>query len=217
MKKILLVFFAVFSIKTNCQNLLNDRAEWFVNDRFGMFIHWGLYSGAEGNWKGEKVRYDNDYAEWIQYRNQIDKSEYVKLSKRFDWNKIDPEEWVLLAKKAGMKYITITAKHHDGFAIWNSRASDFNIYNYSNPKRDIIKDLSEACKKHNMKLGFYYSHWTDWEHPFAWDNSKEIYWLDKDKFDIYWQEKVIPQMKELLTNYGEISMIWFDNSTLIIT
>ena len=137
MKKILLVFFAVFSIKTNCQNLLNDRAEWFVNDRFGMFIHWGLYSGAEGNWKGEKVRYDNDYAEWIQYRNQIDKSEYVKLSKRFDWNKIDPEEWVLLAKKAGMKYITITAKHHDGFAIWNSRASDFNIYNYSNPKRDI--------------------------------------------------------------------------------
>ena len=210
MKKILLVFFAVFSIKTNCQNLINDRAEWFVNDRFGMFIHWGLYSGAEGNWKGEKVRYDNDYAEWIQYRNQIDKSEYVKLSKRFDWNKIDPEEWVLLAKKAGMKYITITAKHHDGFAIWNSRASDFNIYNYSNPKRDIIKDLSEACKKHNMKLGFYYSHWTDWEHPFAWDNSKEIYWLDKDKFDIYWQEKVIPQMKELLSNYGEISMIWFD-------
>ena len=210
MKKILLVFFVIFSIKTNCQNLVNERAKWFVNDRFGMFIHWGLYSGAEGNWKGEKVRYDNDYAEWIQYRNQIEKSEYIKLSKRFDWNKIDPEEWVLLAKKAGMKYITITAKHHDGFAIWNSKASDFNIYNYSKPKRDIIKDLSEACKKHNMKLGFYYSHWTDWEHPYAWDNSKEIYWLDKDKFDIYWQEKVIPQMKELLTNYGEISMIWFD-------
>ena len=93
------------------------------------------------------------------------------------------------SQESRMKYITITAKHHDGFAIWNSRASDFNIYNYSNPKRDIIKDLSEACKKHNMKLGFYYSHWTDWEHPFAWDNSKEIYWLDKDKFDIYWQEK----------------------------
>ena len=86
------------------QNQTNERAKWFVNDRFGMFIHWGLYSAAEGVWKGEKVRYDNDYAEWIQYRNQIEKKEYVKLSKRFDWNEIDPEEWVLLAKKAGMKY-----------------------------------------------------------------------------------------------------------------
>ena len=171
----------------------------------------GVYIvGAEGIWKGEKVRYDNDYAEWIQYRNEIDKKEYLELSKRFDWNIINPEEWVLLAKKAGMKYITITAKHHDGFALWNSNSSDYNIFNYSNPKRDIIKELSVACKKHNIKLGFYYSHWTDWEHLYSWDNSKEIYWLDKNKYDIYWQEKVIPQMKELLSNYGEISLIWFD-------
>lgn len=197
-------------IKVNSQSIVNERAKWFTSDRFGMFIHWGLYSGAEGIWKGEKVRYDNDYAEWIQYRNEIDKKEYLELSKRFDWNIINPEEWVLLAKKAGMKYITITAKHHDGFALWNSNSSDYNIFNYSNPKRDIIKELSVACKKHNIKLGFYYSHWTDWEHLYSWDNSKEIYWLDKNKYDIYWQEKVIPQMKELLSNYGEISLIWFD-------
>ena len=210
MKKIIFLFLIIFSSKMYSQNQTNERAKWFVNDRFGMFIHWGLYSAAEGVWKGEKVRYDNDYAEWIQYRNQIEKKEYVKLSKRFDWNEIDPEEWVLLAKKAGMKYITITAKHHDGFALWNSKSSEYNVYNNSNPKRDIIKDLSEACKKHGIKLGFYYSHWTDWDHPYSWDNSKEIYWLDKKKFDIYWQEKVIPQMKELLSNYGEISLIWFD-------
>ena len=196
--------------KRQSQSIVNERAKWFTSDRFGMFIHWGLYSGAEGIWKGEKVRYDNDYAEWIQYRNEIDKKEYLELSKRFDWNIINPEEWVLLAKKAGMKYITITAKHHDGFALWNSNSSDYNIFNYSNPKRDIIKELSVACKKHNIKLGFYYSHWTDWEHLYSWDNSKEIYWLDKNKYDIYWQEKVIPQMKELLSNYGEISLIWFD-------
>ena len=109
---------------------MNERAKWFISDRFGMFIHWGLYSGAEGIWKGEKVRYNNDYAEWIQYRNQIEISEYLELSKRFDWENIDPEKWVLLAKKAGMKYITITAKHHDGFALWNSESSDYNIYNY---------------------------------------------------------------------------------------
>ena len=210
MKKIWGIFFLIFLIKVNSQSIVNERAKWFTSDRFGMFIHWGLYSGAEGIWKGEKVRYDNDYAEWIQYRNEIDKKEYLELSKRFDWDIINPEEWVLLAKKAGMKYITITAKHHDGFALWNSNSSDYNIFNYSNPKRDIIKELSVACKKHNIKLGFYYSHWTDWEHLYSWDNSKEIYWLDKNKYDIYWQEKVIPQIKELLSNYGEISLIWFD-------
>ena len=149
MKRISVIFILIFFTKIYSQSIVNDRAKWFVNDRFGMFIHWGLYSAAEGTWKGEKVRYDNDYAEWIQYRNQIEKEEYVKLSKRFDWKNIDPEQWVLLAKKAGMKYITITAKHHDGFALWKSNSSDYNIYNYSNPKRDIIKELSEACRKHN--------------------------------------------------------------------
>ena len=128
MKKIWGIFFLIFLIKVNSQSIVNERAKWFTSDRFGMFIHWGLYSGAEGIWKGEKVRYDNDYAEWIQYRNEIDKKEYLELSKRFDWNIINPEEWVLLAKKAGMKYITITAKHHDGFALWNSNSSDYNIF-----------------------------------------------------------------------------------------
>lgn len=192
------------------QEQTNERAQWFVDARFGMFIHWGVYSGGEGYWKGEKLRNDNEYAEWIQYRNRIEKEAYTGLLKRFDWETINPEAWVLLAKAAGMKYITLTAKHHDGFALWNSKASNYNVYQYSNPKRDILKELAIACKKHNIKLGLYYSHWIDWEHPDGWDHTKEIYGLAAKDYDRYWQEKVMPQMRELLTDYGDIAMIWFD-------
>ncbi len=200
----------LFCISSFAQVNTNERAKWFKDSRFGMFIHWGVYSGAEGIWKGEKLRYDNDYAEWIFYRNQIDRDEYTSLLERFDWDEIDPEEWVLLAKEAGMKYVTITAKHHDGFALWNSDVNDYDIAEFTNPKRDIIKELAEACKKHGLKIGLYYSHWVDWEHPNGWDHSKEIYGISDEKYDEYWQEKVIPQMRELLTNYGDIGLIWFD-------
>ncbi|MFT5385999.1 MAG: alpha-L-fucosidase [Saprospiraceae bacterium] len=205
-----ILFLILFYIKTDAQEQTGERAKWFVADRFGMFIHWGVYSGAEGFWKGEKLRYNNDYAEWIQYRNRISKEEYLTLLKRFDWETIKPEEWVLLAKKAGMKYVTITAKHHDGFALWDSPSNTYNISNFSFPKRDIIKELAEACKKHGLKLGLYYSHWVDWEHPYGWDHTDEITGLPAENYDQYWQEKVMPQMRELLTNYGDIGLIWFD-------
>ncbi len=188
----------------------NERAKWFTDARFGMFIHWGIYSGAEGYWKGEKIRNDNDYAEWIFYRNQIEKDEYLTLLDRFDWDKINPEEWVILAKKSGMKYITITAKHHDGFALWDSKIGTYDLGDHTTPKRDIIKEMADACKKHGIKLCLYYSHWVDWEHKYGWEHSKEVYGITPEDYDQYWQEKVIPQMRELLTNYGEISMIWFD-------
>ncbi|TKG95883.1 alpha-L-fucosidase [Puteibacter caeruleilacunae] len=206
----LLVSLVLLCLLTSAQKNVNNRARWFVDSRFGMFIHWGVYSGAEGVWKGEKIRYDNDYAEWIYYRNRIDRNEYVTLLDRFVWEDINPEEWVLLAKAAGMKYVTITAKHHDGFALWDSKVSDYDVTDYTNPKRDIIKELADACKKHGLKLGLYYSHWVDWEHPYGWDHSKEIYKLDAKQYDHYWQEKVMPQMRELLTNYGDIGLIWFD-------
>ncbi len=188
----------------------NERAKWFVDDRFGMFIHWGVYSGAEGYWKGEKLRHGNNYSEWIQYRNRIERDEYLGLLDKFDWNAIDPEKWVILAKKAGMKYVTITAKHHDGFALWDSKVRDYDIGSLTNSKRDIIKELAQACAKHGLKLGIYYSHWIDWEHPDSWDHSKEVYGISAEDYDQYWQEKVIPQMRELLTNYGPIGLFWFD-------
>jgi len=211
-QKILLMAVILIAITSfsQAQKYTNDRALWFTNARFGMFIHWGVYSGAEGIWKGEKLRNDNDYAEWIYYRNRIARDEYTTLLDRFDWEGIDPEQWVLLAKKAGMKYVTITAKHHDGFALWDSKVSDYDVAEFTNPKRDIIKELSEACKKHGLKLGLYYSHWVDWEHTDGWDHSKEIYGISAEDYDRYWQGKVIPQIRELLTNYGEIGILWFD-------
>lgn len=205
---IILLFLSCTSLSG--QENTNERAKWFTDSRFGMFIHWGVYSGAEGYWKGEKLRNDNDYAEWILYRNRIDREEYVTLLDRFDWNEIDPEKWVVLAKNSGMKYLTVTAKHHDGFGLWDSQVSNYDLGNYTNPKRDIIRELAEACKKHGIKLGLYYSHWVDWEHDFGWDHTREIYGITPEDYDQYWQEKVIPQVRELLTNYGEISLLWFD-------
>ncbi len=212
MKRALLLttLFLLFSCFSFGQTKVNKRAEWFVDARYGMFIHWGIYSGAEGIWKGEKLRNNNDYAEWIQYRNRISKDEYVKLLDRFDWNNIDPEEWVRLAWKSGMKYVVLTSKHHDGFALWDSKVSDYNIGTYTDHKRDIVKEVSDACHKYGLKFGLYYSHWIDWEHPYGWDHTKEIYKITQQQYDEYWQQKVIPQMKELLTNYGKIDMIWFD-------
>ncbi len=209
--KIKLIFLLLaLSTSVLAQKQTNDRAKWFTNARFGMFIHWGLYSGAEGIWKGEKHRDDNNYAEWIYYRNRIEKEEYSGLLQLFDWDEVDPEEWVILAKKSGMKYITITAKHHDGFALWDSKVSDYDLGDFTGHKCDIIRELAVACKKHGVKLGLYYSHWVDWEHKFGWDHSKEISGISADDYDQYWQGKVIPQIRELLTGYGEISMMWFD-------
>ncbi len=188
-----------------------SRTSWFEEAKFGMFIHWGLYSAAEGMWKGENLRYLNNYAEWIRYRNRISKEEYGKLANRFDWHSINPEEWVLLAKEAGMKYIIMTSKHHDGVALWDTKIGEYSLPKLANNDRDIIKELADACRKHNMKLGFYYSHWIDWEHPYAWDHNLELTKKVSDKqFDQYWQEKAIPQLRELLTNYGDIAMMWFD-------
>lgn len=207
---IFLIICLLISNKLTGQSQTNERAQWFIDARFGMFIHWGVYSGAEGIWKGEKLRNDNDYAEWIYYRNRIEKDEYLTLLDRFDWDSIDPEEWVLLAKKSGMKYVTLTAKHHDGFALWDSKVSDYDISDHTNPKRDIVRELADACQKHGLKLGLYYSHWVDWEHEYGWDHTRELYPITAEQYDQYWQDKVMPQMRELLTNYGQVGMIWFD-------
>ena len=188
-----------------------ERTRWFTDARFGMFIHWGLYSAAEGIWKGERHRYMNNYAEWIRYRNRIPADAYGKLAERFVWEEINPEDWVLLAKKAGMKYLIITAKHHDGAAIWDTQVSEYSLPKLSGIRRDPIAELAAACRKHDMKLGFYYSHWIDWEHPYAWDHNQELTGRVTDQqYHQYWQEKVMPQLRELLTNYGDIAMLWFD-------
>ena len=146
------------------------KSEWFRNAKFGMFIHWGLYSVLEGSYNGrtmpdKSLKNGNSwYAEWIQTRMEIPAEEYRKIKDRFNPTGYNAEEWVLEAKNAGIRYIVITSKHHDGFALWDSKASDFDIM--STPyKKDLLQPLVDACKKHGMKYGFYYSHWLDWEHP----------------------------------------------------
>lgn len=211
-KKYIFFFSLVYSVfTTNLFGQSVSKSQWFEEARYGMFIHWGLYSAAEGLWKGEKLRYLNNYAEWIRYRNRISKEEYAGLAKRFDWSNIDPEQWVILAKEAGMKYIIMTSKHHDGVALWDTKVGNYSLPQLSGSQRDILKELAIACRKHGIKLGFYYSHWIDWEHPYAWDHNQELTGRVSDtQFDQYWQQKVIPQLKELLTNYGDISLMWFD-------
>src|SRR5688572_9791703 len=206
------------SMKTHDQ-----RIKWWREAKFGMFIHWGIYSLPAGEWKGKKV---SGYAEHLMRKEKISRNEYLDLAHQFNPVKFNAEEWILHAKKAGMKYFIITAKHHDGFAIYNSKVSDFNINDQTPFKRDPMAELAAAAKKHGVKFGFYYSHAFDWEHPDAPGNDWEYNnpggdkliggtnwydthpeWLPKAKK--YVDEKAIPQIKELLTKYHP-DILWFD-------
>ncbi|ULL15342.1 alpha-L-fucosidase [Paenibacillus sp. H1-7] len=199
------------------------RLAWWREARFGMFIHWGLYSLLGGVWKGKEV--PGTYGEHIMLRGQIPAKEYETIAEEFNPVNYNADEWVKSAKDAGMKYLVITAKHHDGFAMYDSPVSDFNIVKRTPYGRDPMKDLAEACHKHGVKLCFYYSHSMDWHHPDsqgnthdypgnigAWDDLES--WIhDEDKrtrYERYLNEKAFPQLKELLTQYGDVAVIWFD-------
>jgi alpha-L-fucosidase len=206
------------SMKTHEQ-----RIGWWREAKFGMFIHWGIYSLPGGEWKGKKV---SGYAEHLMRKEKISRSDYLNLASQFDPEKFNAEEWILNAKKAGMKYFIITAKHHDGFALYDSKFSDFDIVDRTTFKRDPMAELAAAAKKHGMKFGFYYSHAFDWEHPDAPGNDWEYKNPGGDKligganwFDAhpewlpkaikYVDGKAIPQIKELLTKYHP-DILWFD-------
>ena len=190
---------------------------WFNDGKFGMFIHWGPYSVLGGEWKGHRIE-QGDIAEWIMQRFQIPVEEYRTIAATFNPTGFDAREWVSLAKKTGMKYIIITSKHHDGFAMYDSGVSDYNIVDYTPFKRDPLRELSEACAEAGIKFCVYYSHREDWEHPYAygnfWDFDSSQTNLDTmdhpELFRRYLDEKAIPQLKELLTEYGPLGIVWFD-------
>jgi len=197
-------------IKTQEQLQADARLQWFRDARFGMFIHWGVYSNPAGIWKGKPTTF---FGEWIMSRARIPVKEYELLAKDFNPVKFNADEWVQIAKDAGMKYIVITAKHHDGFAMYQSASSKYNIVDATPFGRDPMKELAASCKKYDIKLCFYYSHDDDWHDPNGdgntWDFPKE---KDYSKF---FEGKVKPQVKELLTNYGPIYCMWFDNPSAI--
>ncbi len=174
----------------------DTRMAWWREARFGMFIHWGVYAVPAGVHNGKAI---GGLGEWIMARAKIPIPEYEKYAKQFNPVKFDAEEWVRIAKDAGMKYIVITSKHHDGFCLWDSKVTDYDIVDFTPYKKDLLKPLADACEKHGVRLCFYYSI-MDWHHP----DAKGKY------FPRYREEYMIPQLKELLSGYGDIGVLWFD-------
>jgi alpha-L-fucosidase len=171
-----------------------------------MFIHWGLYAVPAGIWRGVEVP---GIGEWIMHRARIPVREYEALARRFCPTRFDPDEWVGLAKQAGQRYIVITAKHHDGFCMYHSKVSDYNIVDATPFDRDPLKELAQACERQGIRLGFYYSQTQDWHHPDGDGNDWDFDEQGKD-FARYIDGYVKPQVRELLTDYGPIAAMWFD-------
>jgi alpha-L-fucosidase len=184
----------------------SDRLQWWRDAHFGMFIHWGLYCIPAGEWKGQPV---NGIGEWIMNRAKIPVAEYEQLAKQFNPTQFNADDWVRVAQAAGQRYMVITAKHHDGFAMFRSKVSKYNVYDATPFHRDVVGELAAACRRAGMPLGFYYSQTQDWHEP---DGDGNTWDFDpaKANFDKYFHEKAIPQVRELLTNYGPVALIWFD-------
>ncbi|NOR76793.1 MAG: alpha-L-fucosidase, partial [Draconibacterium sp.] len=224
MKKIVFVFgilFLLFSCTPKPQQPEKDEAtvkhdqkmEWWREARFGMFIHWGLYAEPAGEWNGKQVP---GISEWIMARAPISVKDYEKIAENFNPVKYDADAWVKLAKQAGMKYIVITSKHHDGFAMFHSKASKYNIVDATPFDRDPLKELAEACEKSGIRLGFYYSQAQDWHEPggtYFNIEQGEPHWdpdLVREPLMNYINEKAVPQVKEILENYNGLDILWWD-------
>ena len=188
------------------------KMKWFRDAKFGLFIHWGLYAIPAGEWKGQKIA---GIGEWIMNRAKIPVKEYEQLAAQFNPVKFKADDIVKLAEDAGMKYIVITSKHHDGFAMYHSKASKYNIVDATPFKRDILKELVDACAKRGMRLGFYYSQAQDWHEPNGAGNTWDFGIDSLKNFDQYLRDKAEPQVKELLTEYGPVCLIWFDTPRMM--
>jgi alpha-L-fucosidase len=238
-KKILILITVLLVLQTayaqESKEARDKRMQWWREARFGMFIHWGPYAVWGGVYHGHEQ--NKGGAEWIMNRCKIPVAEYQQAAATFNPVRYDPDSWVLLAKEAGMKYIVITAKHHDGFAMFKSNASKFNIADFTPYKKDVLEALAKACKKHNMKLGFYYSQAQDWNNPGgavsrkatsdgsdnpdsaridAYTAANNGHWDPAQltsTMDEYMERVAIPQVKELMTNYGEVAVLWWDTPT----
>ncbi|MBE6633574.1 MAG: alpha-L-fucosidase [Ruminococcaceae bacterium] len=182
-----------------------DKLQWFREAKYGLFIHWGLYAIPGGIWEGKSAPHGT---EWIMKNMKIPLAHYKKLVGQFNPEGFDPYFYVRQAKKWGMKYIVFTAKHHDGFAMYDTKVSEYSIMHTPYGK-DIVRQLADACEAEGMTLCIYYSQMQDWEHPDGNGNTWD-YDPQKQDFKRYFYQKALPQVRELLTNYGKIGMMWFD-------
>ncbi len=192
----------------------DSRMTWWREAKFGLFIHWGVYSVPAGYYRGKSVAGNG---EWIMNKGKIPMAEYQLFAKDFNPVKFNAYDWVKAAKEAGMKYIIITAKHHDGFAMFDTKVSKWNIVDATPYSKDVLKPLAEACRKYGVKLGFYYSQAQDWNNGGStgvpsgtnaapgWDTAQ------KHDMDDYIDNIAIPQVKEICSHYGEFpAVIWWD-------
>lgn len=196
-----------YSQETKAQR--DARMKWWREARFGMFIHWGVYSVPAGTYKGRRIP---DLGEWIMKNGQIPLAEYRQYAQQFNPVKYDPEAWAELAKEAGMKYIVITSKHHEGFALFPSDASEWNIVDASPYGKDLIRPLAEAARARGLRFGLYHSHAQDWTNPGGataretghnWDPAQD------GDFDEYLERVAKPQIKEILSRYN-LDILWWD-------
>jgi len=234
MKRIIIVIL-FFQQVVSAQTISRDeRMQWWREARFGMFIHWGVYAVPAGTWQGHQVGHGG---EWIMNRGKISVADYHQIARQFNPIKYNPEAWVKMAKDAGMKYIVITAKHHDGFALFKSNASKWNVVDATPYGKDLLKPLVAACRKYGIRLGFYYSQAQDWNNPGGaaarkvasegWPNPDsariDAYTLahsghwdpaqTTDSMADYIDKVAVPQVKELLTDYGDVAVLWWDTPT----
>jgi alpha-L-fucosidase len=184
----------------------DPRLAWFRSARFGMFIHWGLYAIPAGVWNGQTVA---GIGEWLMLRARVPVRDYERLATQFNPIQFDADEWASLAAQAGAKYVVITAKHHDGFCMFDTRLTNYNIVQATPFGRDPMAELAAACRSRGLRFCFYYSQTQDWHHPGGDGNDWDYEETSKD-FDGYVERYVKPQVRELLTNYGPIGLIWFD-------
>jgi alpha-L-fucosidase len=186
------------------------RMQWWREARFGLFIHWGVYAVPAGNLRGQQVPHDGA---WLMDIRGVPTAEYMAFARQFNPVKYDPEAWVRLAKGSGLKYIVITSKHHDGFALFDSKASDWNVVKATPYGKDLLEPLAAACRREGIKLGFYYSQAMDWSTNGGatwaakpkWDKAQER------SMDEYIDKVAVPQVREILTKYGEFpAVLWWD-------
>ena len=206
---------------------MTDNRKWFKEEaKFGMMIHWGLYSLLAGEYRGARM---DQIGEWAQSYFRIPGAEYATLASAFNPIYFDAEEWVKLAKDAGMNYIVVTAKHHDGFCMFDSAYDDYNVVKATPFGRDVIGELAEACRKQGVRLGLYYSQELDWHEPngggylprhlnvggMHWTNNWDFPNDGEKDFEQCFRTKTLTQVRELLTKYGDLCLIWFDTPNKI--
>ncbi len=183
----------------------SDKLTWFREVRFGMFIHWGVYSQQRNG-------------EWVMNADEISLHDYRELAENFTAERLDVDAWVIAAKSAGMKYMVLTTKHHDGFCLWDTKTTDFNAAQVG-PHRDVVREFTDACRRHGIRVGLYWS-WVDWNYP---DWAKQFVWTDLNLWrqpfdDATAHDRLInylhAQVRELMTDYGQIDLFWFDGGFL---